>query len=217
VGRRRLALTGLAGLVVLVASIAVGRSIISSPSTTPAPDARTATDTSPSGGESPPSSGLSPPSLAGAGFLTFNDRKAGFSIGYPRRWKRLEASDKQVRLLAADGTKTSLLVRVAPVGLTVTRQTLGIVRKLTDSLVSADGRVRLLAQPQQITLDGVPGYRYFYTYGAPRGGKGGAHAHYFLFWRKRLFTLVLQVPGARALNRDSVLLNRVAATFRVTQ
>jgi hypothetical protein len=204
VSRRRLALTGLAGLIALVASIAVGSSVISSPSTTP-PKQRTATGPAPN---------LSPPALS-PGFVIFEDREVGFSIAYPRAWKRLNPSDKGVRLLVADGTKTSLLVRVAPLGLTVTRQTLGIVRDLTDSLVGADRRVKLLSQPQPITLDGLPGYRYLYTYAAGGHGRRGAHVHYFLFPRKQLVTLVLQVPGVRALKRQSALLNRVAGTFRV--
>ena len=55
-----------------------------------------------------------------------------------------------------------------------------------------------------------------YTYVA-KDGTRGAHVHYFVFRNKRLISLVLQVPGIGALKRNSVLLDRVAGTFRVGQ
>ncbi len=207
--RQRLALTALLALVALGASIAVGSSIISSPSTGPGRK-RPATAGS-------PAPTTTAPSPVPKGLVTFRDPEDGFSIVYPKTWTRVQApdpSDKEVRLLVADGTKVSLLIRVAPVDLTVTKQTLGIARGFTDSLVAADRRVKLLSKPEAITLDGLPGYRYAYTFAAGPGGRRGAHVHYFLFSRKRLISLVFQVPGAGALKRDSELLDGVAGTFR---
>lgn len=205
-----------AALAVLVASIAAGSSLISKPPsiTTHARDKRGAT-----GATVTPTPAVSPPPRPAptrpAGFVTFDDPKAGFSIAYPSTWKRLNAPDKEIRLLIADGTRASLLIRVAPVGLTVTRGTLGIVRKLTDSLVFADRSVKLLSQPEAITLDGLPGYRYLYTFGAGSARRRGAHVHYFVFRDKRLITLVFQVPGVGALKRDLGTLDRLVGTFHV--
>ena len=110
----------------------------------------------------------------------------------------------------------SLLVRIAPVGLDVTQSTLPAVRNLTERLVTADSGVKQVSTPDEVSLDGLPGYRYVYTYVA-KDGTRGAHVHYFVFRNKRLISLVLQVPGIGALKRDSVLLDRVAGTFRVGQ
>lgn len=208
--RQRLALVALVVVVLLVGSVVLGKSVVSSSSTaskgrstTAGP---TATPTTPKG-----ATPASP-----AHFVTFRDSQAGFSIAYPRGWRRLRPSDAGIRLIAANGTKMSLLVRIAPVGLNVTQGTLSVVRDLTDRLVTADSGVKQVSTPDQISLDGLPGYRYVYTYVA-KDGTRGAHVHYFVFRNKRLISLVLQVPGVRALKRDSVLLDRLAGTFRVAQ
>jgi len=209
VRRRRLAFAALAVLVVFTASIALGSSLISPPSSATRDGDRAEPESAPSP--------VTAPQAVPEGLVTFADPRAGFSIAYPRTWERIVPADEEVRLLVADGTRISLLIRVTPVGLTVTRQTLGIARGLTDSLVGADRGVNLLSPPQAITLDGLPGYRYLYTFGAGRDGARGAHMHYFLFRRKRLITLVFQVPGARALKLQSGVLDNIAGTFRATQ
>ncbi len=191
--RRRLAVTAVAALVVLLASIAVGRSFVSSP-----PTATTARDQPPETAPAPAASQAPLPE----GFVSFNESELGFSVAYPGTWKRLASTDEKV----------SLLVRVAPVGLTVTEDTLGIVRDLTDSLVRANPSVKLLSEPQPIALDDAPGYRYLYTFDAG-DGRRGAHLHFLVFRRKRLIQLVFQVPGVRALEREADLLDRIAGTF----
>lgn len=207
--RRRLALAVAAALVLLAISVAVGSSLVSSPSSRARkPPPATA---SPAATSTPEAS----PPARPAGFVSFDAPESGFSIAYPSSWKRLEPSDKEVRLLATNGTKASLLVRVNPVGISVTKETLPLTRELTDSLVRADRRVELLSQPQPITLDGLPGYRYLYTFGAGAGPDGprGAHVHYFVFQDKRLISIVLQVPGLRALKRNLGALDRIVGTF----
>ncbi len=204
--RRQWAFTGAAVLVALVVSIAIGSSVFPSPST-------------PERDEPSPTATAAPPRATATavpeGLVTFKDLESGFSIAYPRTWKRLEPVDPEVRLLVADGTnKVSLLIRDTPTGLTVTKDTLGTVRELTDSLVGADQRVTLLSSPEAITLDELPGYRYVYTFGDRNGESGGAHVHYFVFRGKRLISLVFQVPSARALKRGSAVLDRLAGTFR---
>lgn len=194
--RRRWALIAVVLVAALAASIAAGSSVIDSPPATTTTATPVPTPTAPA---------------VPAGFVTFRDEAEGYTIAYPQIWERQTPSDDQVRLLAAEGSAVSMLIRVAPIGLDVTVETLNIARELTDSLVGADRRTKLLSEPEPVTLDGVPAYRYVYSY-----GKGGAHIHYFVFLPKRLLTLVFQVPSVRALQRDSDLLDRVAGTFRVT-
>ena len=199
--RSRLVITLVAGIVVLVAATAIGRGIISSPAPTPRPSPAPSATERPSAPTDP------------SGYVRFSAARAGFSIAYPEDWSRVASGDPEVQLLVAKGRTTSLLVRVAPVGLDVTPKTLPIVRGLTDSLVRADGRVRLLGEPQPLVLDELPGYRYAYTF-TTSSGKPGAHLHYFLFKDKRVITLVLQTLPAQRLEQDLPLLERIAQTFR---
>ncbi len=139
--------------------------------------------------------------------------EAQISIGYPRTWKRLRSTDPGVPLIVADGSEASLLVRVAPVGLTVTPETLSVARNLTDSLVQADGRVDLLEEPGEVVLAGLPGYRYRYRF-RTSDGKPGIHVHYFLFKRGQLISLVFQVLPASRLDALSGLIDQMALSFR---
>jgi hypothetical protein len=196
--RSRLVITLVAGIVALAAAAAVGRSVVSSPAPAPTPAPVPA----------------APPAATPPNYVRFRDAAAGFSIAYPRSWSRFASPDSEVELLAAaKGRATSLAVRVKTVGLSVTPQTLPIARNLTDALVRADGRVQLLAEPQPLLLDGLPGYRYAYLFVRSNGGAGG-HLHYFVFKGKRIITLVLQALPAQRLEQDLPLLERIAQTFR---
>jgi len=204
--RRRLLIAIVAAVVVVAGAAFVGRGIVSSPSPSPAP---------PHEGATVPQSQdktQADPHATPPGYVRFRDSRAGFSIAYPRTWSRVASSDPAVELLVAQGRTASLLVRRAPVGLDVTEKTLPIARRLTDSLVRADGRVRLLGRPQALIVDGLPGYVYEYTFAASSGERG-AHIHYFLFKGGQLITLVFQVLPADRLKRVLPVFQRIAATF----
>ncbi len=196
-----------AGVVVLIAAAAVGRAVVSSP----APQA--------SGPAAAPSTTAASPAKAQAepdpsGYVRFRSRNAEvpFSIAYPRSWSRVPSDDPQVELIVAEGRAASMLVRVTPVGLTVTRETLPIVRDLTDRLVRADGRVRLTNQPRPLVLAGLPGYRYDYTFDTATG-EPGAHVHYFLFKEGQMITMVFQTLPARRLEKYLPVFDRIVSTF----
>lgn len=210
VARSRLTITLAAGIVVLIAAAAIGRGIVSPPATKPAPATKPPASKPAPSVAAAPSTPADPP-----GFVRFRDVRAGFSIAYPEGWARVASDDPDVQLLVGKGRATSLLVRVArsPLGSDVTAETLPIVRRLTDSLVRADGRVQLLGEPQPLVLDGLPGYRYVYTF-ATSSGKPGAHLHYFLFKGKRIITLVLQILPAQRLQQELPMLQRVVASFQ---
>jgi len=207
--RSRLAITLVASIVALVAAVAVGRSIVSSPAPTPRPAP------GPSAAAPVPVPVAPAPAADPPAYVRFRDARTGFSIAYPKDWSRVATRDPAVKLLVAKGRATSLLVRVAgsPVTSDVTRETLPIVRQLTDSLVRADGRIQSIVEPQPLVLDGLPGYRYVYTFATTSGGSG-AHIHYFLFKGKRIITLVLQALPAQRLEQDLPMLKRIAQTFR---
>jgi hypothetical protein len=200
-----------AGVLVLVAAAVAGRALVTSSSAPPGASPSASTSPEPA----PPPASSPPPEPDPPGFVRFASRnaRAPFSIAYPRSWSRVPSDDPEVELLVAEGRATSMLVRVTPVGLDVTRETLPIVRDLTDSLVRADGRVRLRNEPQPLVLEGLPGYRYDYTFDTTRG-ESGAHVHYFLFKGAQMITLVFQVLPARGLEKLTPVFDQVLKSFR---
>jgi hypothetical protein len=177
---------GVAAILALVLGAAVGRSIIpSSPQRTPPPQP-----------------------------VEFTDAEAGIALTYPGTWRRLQSSDSQVRLLAAAGPEASLLLRVTKSEIAnVKEETLPVVRQFTDPLLAADQRAKQLSAPEAVSLDGMLGYRYRYTY-TGRTGSTGAHVHYFLFKRGEMIQLVFQAVPATSLPKVEPTFERIAATLR---
>jgi hypothetical protein len=178
---------GVAAILALVIGAAVGRSIIpaASPQRTPPP----------------------PP-------VQFNDAEVGIGLTYPGTWQRLPSTDPQVRLLAAAGPSRSVLIRVTRSEIAdVKRETLPVVRQFTDPLLAADARTKQLSAPEAISLGGLLGYRYRYTY-TGKDGSTGAHVHYFLFKHGLMVQIVFQTIPGSSLAVAEPGFERIAATFR---
>lgn len=186
--RKLLVVVAVAAVLALLAGAAVGRNLLSS-SAAPTPR---------------------------ADVVRFHDEVSKVSIDYPASWTRLPQpeNDPEVALLVSDeDTSSSLLVRVTAVGLApVTRKTLPVVRGLTDDLIKADPRAKLLVDPVPVVVGGLPGWRYRYTYTAD--ATGGAHDHYFLFKGGRMIQLVFQAQPAARLPAEAKTFDRIAATFK---
>jgi hypothetical protein len=178
---------GVAAIFALVIGAAVGRSIIpsSNPQRAPAPEP-----------------------------AEFTDAETGIALTYPGTWRRLPSNDPQVRLLAAAGPSTSVLVRATRTEIVgVKRETLPILRGFTDPLIAADERAKQLSAPEAISLGGLLGYRYRYTYRG-QNGSTGAHVHYFLFKRGKMIQLVFQAVPAASLPKVEPTFERIASTLR---
>jgi hypothetical protein len=183
------AAAGVAAVLALVIGAAVGRSIIPSGTSD-----RTKTLTAP------------PPSR-------FVSSQVGITLTYPATWTRLQSRDPQVLLVAALSPSTSLSLRASKSQLKdVTPQTLPVVKELTDDLVAADKRAKLLTAPEPIEVGGLPGYRYRYSYTTKDGGTG-AHVHYFLFKHDLLLQLVFQALPAAALAQQEPMFARIAGSL----
>jgi len=156
-----------------------------------------------------------PPAPAANAFVRFRDAAGGISISYPARWRRVASRNPEVRLLA-EGEGSSMLVRMADIGIEVGPESLGSARKLTDTLVRAAKKAELLRPPTRVSLGGLPGYLYLYTFSDDATGQRGAHAHYFLFRGQTLITLVFQTEPAERLARLAPLFDRLGETLRPT-
>ena len=102
--------------------------------------------------------------------VRFQDAAGGFSISYPTEWRRVISTDPQVRLLV-EGDGSSMLVRMTDVGMAIGPEDLDAAKKITDGLVRAAGQVEPLSPPRQVTLGGLPGYLYLYTFTDPATGQ----------------------------------------------
>jgi len=181
------AFLALAAVLSLVVGGVVGRSIV--PSTPPPPPAPTT--------------------------VRFTDTLTDVSIAYPSTWQRRISKDQAVRFVASspdESAAVSVSVRRSDLE-PVTADSLPIVRPLTDDLLQQDDRIAAVPEPEPVTIDGLPGYRYTYTYRTEDGGEG-AHVHYFLFKPERLVQIVLQVVPAERLASLQPTFDRIAASFR---
>ncbi len=199
-------ITAAVGVVALAAGAMAGERLVSPPPPAPSAPPR------PTGAPSPP-----PRPAAPRGFVEFRDRKAGFSIAYPAGWRRLKPKDGTVRLIASakDGS-ASVLVRAGALASRLPPGKLPAREGLTQQVLASGREVKLVAEPRQARLGGLPGFLYLYTFKPGRGEGMAVHSHYFLFTQDTRFTLVLEaVPADPAnLRRMAPVLDRVAGTFR---
>lgn len=191
------AFLAVAAVLALVVGGVVGRSIVPSPegpatATTPAPQP-----------ERP------------RGTVRFKDTLTDVSIAYPATWVRRMPADQAVRFVASSpDASAAVSISVRKSGLeAVTADTLSVVRPLTDDLLREDDRIGALPDPDAVAVDGLPGYRYTYTYRADGGGRG-AHIHYFLFKGDRLIQIVMQAVPATRLAALRPAFDELARTFR---
>lgn len=188
VNRKWMVVAGAAAILALFIGVKVGRGIISS-----------------DGSENPTATAPVP--------AQFSDSQIGITLRYPATWSRLRSRDPQVLLVAALSPSTSLSLRAAKSQLKdVTTRNLPVVRELTDDLIAADKRAKLLSEPEPVAVGGLPGYRYRYTY-ATADGASGAHVHYFLFKKDLLIQLVFQALPAASLASVEPTFNTIAGTL----
>ena len=147
--------------------------------------------------------------------VRFADTLTDVAISYPATWVRRSSQDQGVRILASspDGSAAvSVSVRKSGLEEPITQETLPVVKPLTDDLLKADNRITAMAEPEAVTVGGLPGYRYRYTYQTANKTEG-AHIHYYLFKDERLVQIVLQALPASKLPALQPTFDRIADTF----
>ena len=147
-------------------------------------------------------------------YVKFKDPAGAFEGAYPRTWKRITTSNSQVVLLAEGPDGASYLVRKTPITAPVDAANLTAALKLTNRVVKSGINVKLLRKPEEVSLGGLPGLLYLYTFTDPTTGETGAHAHYFLFQGKTMITLVFQSLPSNNFVSLAPLFDRIASTFR---
>ena len=119
----------------------------------------------------------------------FHDDKTGFDVSYPRSWKKIDVPVADYRLAVDGGSNVAFTIRVVPIETPATAANLENFKAVTDGLVGSNSSVKILKQ-QAVTLNGMLGYYYFYTF--TDGGVTAVHAHYFLFSGYKMNVIVFQ-------------------------
>lgn len=169
------------------------------------------------GGRGSPTTLVAPPdpntTLPPNQLTTFDDPETGISLQYPKSWQRIEAPVRDVRLLLSAGGGNGLTVRVERTEQPTTPENIGNVEAFTEAAVQLNPSARILRK-QPITLNGMPGYYYLYTFRDEETGQEGVHAHYFLFQGRKMNILVFQALPADQFEPLAPTFDQVANTFR---
>ncbi|MDQ3931273.1 MAG: hypothetical protein M3252_00310 [Actinomycetota bacterium] len=153
-----------------------------------------------------------------AGFVEFRHDPLGIAISHPANWRRIpRPQDPQVLLLAAGSPQESFLLRTIALGEPIPPEKIPEMRQLTDQMVTSGAGVKLLAEPRQIELAGLPGYYYFYSFQDAQTGQTGAHAHYFLAKGDRIIILVFQALPLEEFPRLAPVFDQIAESLRLLQ
>jgi len=120
---------------------------------------------------------------------TFRDAQTGFTVAYPRAWQKIDVPVADYRLAVDGGNNVAFTIRVVPIQTPATAANLENFKAVTDGLVGSNSTVQILKQ-QAVSLNGMLGYYYFYTF--TDGGVAAVHAHYFLFSGQKMNILVFQ-------------------------
>jgi hypothetical protein len=114
------------------------------------------------------------------------------------------------RLAVDGGNNVAFTIRVLPIQVPATSANLVNFKTVTDGLVASNSTVKVLKE-QAVTLNGMLGYYYFYTF--TDGAVQAVHAHYFLFSGNKMNILVFQsLPDD--FERMAPTFDRIAESFR---
>lgn len=149
-----------------------------------------------------------------ADFVTYTDSETGFTLRHPKSWTPAREPEGDVRLVLAAGGLDSVLVRVIRIEQPVTKDNLADVKAFTDAIVS--GSDVQMIQERQVTINGMPGWYYLYTFSDTQSGEKGVHAHYFLFQGRKMNTLVFQALPADGFSRLAPTFDQIAESFKST-
>jgi hypothetical protein len=137
-----------------------------------------------------------------------------FEVAYPPNWKQIGTDSPQYVLLIQGPNGASFEVGKTSLTAAVNAANLDAALKLTNRVVASGNHVKLLRKPIALTLGGLPGFLYLYTFKDPNSGGDGAHAFYFLFDGKTMITLVFQSLPSNNFVSLAPLFDRIASTFK---
>jgi hypothetical protein len=122
-------------------------------------------------------------------FTTVTNSTDGFSISYPSTWEQVP--DPAAPLLVVDGkTENGFNVLVYRLGQPIDTGNLSEIQNVTDTYL-AGANIKMVTE-KSITLNGLPGYYYFYLYKDQSSGLVGANSQEFVFQGRKLIDITFQ-------------------------
>jgi hypothetical protein len=169
------------------------------------------------GGSGPATSGTTvpgtPATVPASELATFRDDATGFSIKYPRSWRKADIPDGPIRLVLLAGGLNGVSVRVDRTEVPTTSENIDNIKAVTDGIVGTNPTAKVLEQ-RKVTLNGMPGYYYLYTFTDEETGAEGAHGHYFIFKGRKMHSLVFQTIPPQDFGQLASVFDQVAESFQ---
>jgi len=154
-----------------------------------------------------------PSTVPASEMVTFRDDATGFSIKYPRSWKKADIPDGPIRLVLLAGGLNGVTVRVNRTEVPTTSENIDNIKAVTDGIVGTNPTAKVLEQ-REVTLNGMPGYYYLYTFTDETTGAEGAHGHYFLFKGRKMHSLVFQAIPPQDFGQLAAVFDQIAESFQ---
>ena len=151
--------------------------------------------------------------LPEAEFATYTNEAEGFTIKYPKTWPQLPVGDEGGVAFDAGGEDAVDVRLLQRTEVPTTAENLENIKAFTDGIIGLN-RTAVILKQQAITLNGMPGYYYLYTFVVGETGAEGAHAQYFMFRGRNMYTLVFQALPSEGFTRLSKVFDQVAGSFQ---
>jgi hypothetical protein len=159
-------------------------------------------------------------------FATITDRDARFSIKLPRNWQFFEQQqrDPQIRFVAgAPGTQNNVRVRVSPLAqpVVIDKSTpdnvLAELQAQFDKYIDDGENVREVLQRKRVSINGVEGWWYLYSFNDSAGNEEGLHSHFFLLGGNNMYVIVFQALPTAAYETNAKLFDEIITSFRLVE
>lgn len=173
------------------------------------------------GGDAPAQQAeANPPAGAPAGGPTgqmteWRNDQVGIALSYPANWVQLKANNAGVLLLASDGPENSFVVRSVELQKPIGQPELAAAKQETDQVVASNKTAKMITEPKQIELGGLPGFWYLYSFKDEQSGQIGAHSHFFLFKGKTMITMVFQALPVEKFQQSAPVFDQITSSFHV--
>lgn len=132
--------------------------------------------------------------------IEFKDEVAGFSVSYPRHWRRIqEPGDPLVRLLvgppATDDTLSVKVLRLPDkvvINSSTPPEDIAAIQATLDQAIDRLPGLIEVVQRSRLTINGTQGWYYTYRFKDKGEGEEGIHFRYFLFEGDREYIVTFQ-------------------------
>ncbi|MGH9198826.1 MAG: hypothetical protein ACRD1T_24250 [Acidimicrobiia bacterium] len=171
-------------------------------------------------GETSQDAGANAPAGPAAGaqpgqFTEWRNDQVGIAMSYPANWVQLKADNPGVLLLASDGPENSFVVRSVELVKPIGQPELAAAKQETDQVIASNKTAKMIAEPKQIEMGGLPGFWYLYSFKDETSGQIGAHSHFFLFKGRTMITLVFQALPVEKFQQSAPVFDQITSSFRV--